>query len=406
MRDPELSRIRWHPRAPPDAKRPMTDPSRRAGHSARLFLPTVALLAASGLAPERVHAQTPTSRFLPADRESTEAHESIDFPFGHTVFLSQQIFEAADVASRPSALFEIAFRYDRPRSAIRPTTLPNVTVRLGTTQIPPTSMASSFAQNRGTPLQTVFQGAVMLPAANAQDSGTAPFAIRLPLNTPVAYDPAQGNLLIEIECGSGPSSRIPVDLDAVVQGGRAITFGQRGPAGGDNLFLIAHTGPDFDPRMFVPGGFVDLSTTTSFAQYPGFLMVGLDADRTAAGVPLPFDLGRIGARGNQLAVDPLGTIPHNWQQTFIGWSSTATLPVPNDPTLAGLTLYAQSLVQDPSFNAPGLATSEALELGIGDSGPARTSTLGSTDPTSATGTLVVDGFGFPKGAVVELVGLF
>ena len=161
MHGAELPRIRWHPRARPDAMRPMTDPSRRAGHSARLSLPTFALLAASGLTPEGAHAQNPTSRFLPADRETTEAHESTDFPFGHTVFLSQQILEAADVASRPAALFEIAFRYDRPRSAIQAMTLPNVTVRLGTPQIPPTSMASSFAQNRGTPLQTVFQGAVV-----------------------------------------------------------------------------------------------------------------------------------------------------------------------------------------------------------------------------------------------------
>ena len=157
MHGAELTRSLWHPRARPDAMRPMTDPSRRAGHSARLSLPTFVLLAAA----HGVSAQNPTSRFLPADRETTEAHESTDFPFGHTVFLSQQILEAADVASRPAALFEIAFRYDRPRSAIQAMTLPNVTVRLGTPQIPPTSMASSFAQNRGTPLQTVFQGAVV-----------------------------------------------------------------------------------------------------------------------------------------------------------------------------------------------------------------------------------------------------
>jgi len=96
--------------------------------------------------------------------------------------------------------------------------------------------------------------------------------------------------------------------------------------------------------------------------YPGLLLFGF-SNSTWNGVPLPLDLSFLGMNGCNLLV--------SWdlQVAFYAGPSGGTwdlpLPLPNDPTLAGLTFYNQAWVLDPKANAFGVGTSNGGKGVIG-----------------------------------------
>ena len=69
--------------------------------------------------------------------------------------------------------------------------------------------------------------------------------------------------------------------------------------------------------------------------------------------PSSIDLSRIGAPGCALHLDAFGDSGILAQQ---GNVATWTLPIPNDPALAGIPVELQTLIRDPAANALGIAT--------------------------------------------------
>lgn len=83
------------------------------------------------------------------------------------------------------------------------------------------------------------------------------------------------------------------------------------------------------------------------------------------GVPLPIDLGLVGAPGCAILID------HVLVQAAAtvgggsgGGSALFSWPVPNDPSLRGFRVYFQAYVADPAGNALGLTTTAALEATV------------------------------------------
>lgn len=89
------------------------------------------------------------------------------------------------------------------------------------------------------------------------------------------------------------------------------------------------------------------------------------SDTSAFGgtIPLPFDLGLIGAPGCFVRVDPLVTIA-----VLADGAGTAFFDFPLVPNLnaRGFTVYVQCLCLDPPLNAAGLSVSNDMRLIVGD----------------------------------------
>ncbi len=96
---------------------------------------------------------------------------------------------------------------------------------------------------------------------------------------------------------------------------------------------------------------------------PAFLGLGFQDQRLAGVLPLPIDLGALGAPGCQIHVDllALGT-------TATDGSGTArqAIVLPTQSGLVGQTFFAQWLVLAPAANALGLVTSAGAACRIGN----------------------------------------
>ncbi len=105
---------------------------------------------------------------------------------------------------------------------------------------------------------------------------------------------------------------------------------------------------------------VDLSRLPSTGAT--ILFTGFSKTKTrVGGIPLPFDLSGLGAKGCNLLADPfLGQV-----LTISQGTAQARIPLPSSPVLVGFSLFNQAFVSDPKANTLGLTTSNGGEGKIG-----------------------------------------
>jgi hypothetical protein len=108
----------------------------------------------------------------------------------------QQVYAASEF---PAAMLitAIEFRPDGTFGRAFASTLSNVRVDLSTTTFPVDGLSSSFAQNVGGDNTTVFSGPLSLSSAFT-GAGPKDFDIVINLTTPFFYQPALGNLLLDV----------------------------------------------------------------------------------------------------------------------------------------------------------------------------------------------------------------
>lgn len=110
----------------------------------------------------------------------------------------QQVYGAVSFPDLPILLTGLSFRRD---SATVPfdNGVALLTMRLSTTSVQPDAMSSTFAANYGPDLVTVYDSAIEIASQTESLPGNpAPFEIAVPFSEPYSYDPADGNLLVEI----------------------------------------------------------------------------------------------------------------------------------------------------------------------------------------------------------------
>lgn len=78
---------------------------------------------------------------------------------------------------------------------------------------------------------------------------------------------------------------------------------------------------------------------------------------TQLGVPLPFDLGLLGAANCRLLADPAVALAY---VTSPGGNAAQTLPIPNQPALAGLEFVGQWFIADATVGPLGIAGTAGL----------------------------------------------
>lgn len=328
---------------------------------------------------------------IPAHAALTDCHHSAGLPFGAPGFRTQFLVDASAIAPTAAVIDGLRFRVDRS-TVVGAASIPNVTVTLSHSTQSLGGVSDVFGNNVTETPMVVFQGTVDLPANAGGNNGAMPFDIHLPFAQQFVYIAAQGNLLIDIVGDNAAGSFPSYWLDAAEPGGSVTHWGQTGDdPNGDSLYMSVASGAgfDLDPAQLVVGNSVHFFANRSFSPTPGLMGVSLLA------MPSPLDLTSIGAPSNFLYIDPQAVVPLTWNQSFIGYYATVTLPTPNNLSLIGTIVYAQSAVLEPTANPYGAITSGAVEVRLGDpfeTMPVRQ--LDADDPNAATGTLLDFSFGF------------
>lgn len=149
---------------------------------------------------------------IPAAREASEGGTYTPFPFSPASYgiqtqRHQQIYAASAFGANPGPqlITEIRFRPDSGAGKAFTATLPDVRIDLSTTPIDIGQLSRGFDENLGAECVTVFEGPLTISSSKTGPAfGPRDFDIVIPLATPFLYDPAQGNLLMDLRNYGGP----------------------------------------------------------------------------------------------------------------------------------------------------------------------------------------------------------
>lgn len=319
------------------------------------------------------------------------------FPLAYTSQRCQQIWDAGVVANTVALIQSMALRGDAMSGQMSAFTLTGTKVSLSHTTVSAASMSTTYANNRTGTATVVFNANLNVPAVNPPSSGPAPFNVLIPCATPFVYTVPQGNLMLELETPASMPQKSGWITDAHGTGGLVGQFGTSGkPSGGDTLTLVG------DGSGCVPGGTARVTTATMVKSYPGALFLG-SSDQQWLSIPLPLDLNGIGAPGNHLYTGMELQVPHSWAQIGGRWVSQVSLPVPNQNVWIGVVVYAQSAIIDWQANQFGAVFSNALSIGVGQTGAQRINHIGNYDPTATDGNYGIGNSG--GGFIVQFTGV-
>ncbi len=178
------------------------------------------LLLASGLAlllpfltATAVHAQ---SVVVPGGNAGTEGNQNNLIPFSFNNNRYQQVYGASAFAGVPAGgayLTQIAFRPDAEFGAAFASILPSVRIDLAVTMAAVDGLSTTFASNL-TSGSTIVYGGVSGAALALSSAFTGPaggpkaFDIIITFTTPFFYDPALGNLLLDVRNFGGGTTTL------------------------------------------------------------------------------------------------------------------------------------------------------------------------------------------------------
>jgi hypothetical protein len=143
---------------------------------------------------------------VPAGFENIEGANNNSWPFTTNSPISQryqQVYGAGDFSAitGPHHVLEIRFRPNANSAAPAWSNTVTLDMRMSTTQAAPDALSMTFADNVGPDETVVYSGTATYSTMQATTStGTGPmeFDVVITLQTPFVYDPALGNLLLEV----------------------------------------------------------------------------------------------------------------------------------------------------------------------------------------------------------------
>jgi hypothetical protein len=176
----------------------------RFGRSATLLLLTAA--AACAVAPA---ASAIVTIVVPNAQANVEGDIPNSFPFDLDGIVSsrsqryQQVYAASEFGG-PISIGAIWFRPDAGAGYAFSATITAIELRLTTTNRGPTTLSATFADNNGADQKIVFQGSLPLSSDfEGPAQGPKLFDLQIPLAQSFSYDPADGNLLLDVLNVSG-----------------------------------------------------------------------------------------------------------------------------------------------------------------------------------------------------------
>ena len=175
------------------------------------------------------HAIVPTV-VVPNSAGTTEGNSNNGYPFdlGQTGLTSQryqQLYAASQFGGLPSGgglITQIVFRPDATFGHAFTSTLPDMQIDLSTTSAADDGLSSTYANNITAGDTVVFaRGPLTLSSAfTGPPNGPKDFDIIITLTTPFLYNPANGNLLLDVRNYGGGSTTF---FDAVATTGDGVS---------------------------------------------------------------------------------------------------------------------------------------------------------------------------------------
>ena len=202
-----------------------------------------------------------------------------DYPFGAGTlaaanYRSQQVYGAQHFPPGIALIItELRFRPDYQHGKAFSTTITNIQVRLSTTAKNPDGLSSTFASNVGADEVVVFSGALSMSSQFiGPPTGPKNFDMVIPLTTPFLYNPAGGNLLLDIRNISGSmASAISGRADSF-DGGSRVGGSLGGASGGVDTgiealqitYTVTNAPPvPPQPTLLTRGPYLQNSTTSN-----------------------------------------------------------------------------------------------------------------------------------------------
>jgi predicted aconitase with swiveling domain len=185
--------------------------------------------------------------------------ENIETPYGGGTLRdagirNQQVYGSVEFPQQPMLIEELRFRPDARFGRAFTATLANIQINLSTTARNPGSLSSTFSQNVGADDRIVFQGSVSVSSQFiGPTNGPKAFDIIVPLSQPYLYDPAGGNLVIDIRNFSGSTASPvsgqtgPDSASRVIGSATAVTGTV--DVGADAIQIVFSPGANLPPRI-------------------------------------------------------------------------------------------------------------------------------------------------------------
>ncbi len=124
----------------------------------------------------------------------------------------QEVYGAAMFPQRPITITEIRWRRDAWHGSAEFGVVSDVSLSISTTQREPEGLSNYFAENIGVDVAEVFRGELVVPPPVELPPGAIrPFDIVIRLDHPFRYDPAEGNLLLDIRTPVAMPGMLGVD---------------------------------------------------------------------------------------------------------------------------------------------------------------------------------------------------
>jgi PKD repeat protein len=158
---------------------------------------------------------------LPRPYANQEGNSGSTAPFSGTVFYYRQmaVYDASNFVlqgfATPVLITELRYRPDTGSGGSWFTnTLPSVQVDLATCPVNHAAISTVFAASAGPDVRRVFDGPVTIQGGSIGPS-PQPWFLSIPLATPFFYDPAAGDLVIDIRRDSSPWTGTTRAIDSV-----------------------------------------------------------------------------------------------------------------------------------------------------------------------------------------------
>lgn len=299
---------------------------------------------------------------VPAFAATEEGNSIHAYPLSYTQARMQILVDATELGQL-RVISSIALRPDGggTTSSYAAT---NVPLKLSLYQVQASAglMSTTFASNIGASTGiTVFNGRLNLPAFSVQYPLPNPWAVKVSFQAPFALAPQQGNLLVDWE-STDPTyvfSRYNVDAVSYPQSAGSLVTRVFRDTSCTNLRADTHA-ISLTRSTGVIGGQIDV-TSTPVVGGSGkldivLLLIGASNKTAFGNVPLPQALGA-SQPGCSLAIDPLLVLP-----------ASPAIPLPQDPTLAGVQLFFQGFAGDSS-TGDWVLSADAWSLRILDNPP-------------------------------------
>ncbi len=302
---------------------------------------------------------------LPTSSATAFEPERTSLPFADRPTKTQQAFDGASIPFG-TRIDAIAFRRDEEHPGAPSYTI-DVEVVLGHTSTQPNQLGPVFATNfTGTPQVVLRDTSLSMPAISQIPAGPGQFDYVLPLTTPfITATSPMNHLVVEISVfGHSRGSRsfgLWFDAKAdFVNHVRVVDQVDTPPFGGSGqiepiapaMSLITSTPGAIAPRLDFGGSLAlgDTFDITLRDAPPGaiyFLLYGVDDENIGGLVPLPIDLGLIGAPGCFLRTSIEAVVGGN---ANAAGQAVEQFVVPTQPSTTGFEFFHQFFVSDPAAN--------------------------------------------------------